>query len=885
MIDLSLLPDFIAETGEHLEEMESCLLQLESEPDNLNVLNDIFRSIHTIKGSAEFVGLERVAELSHKLENVLDRLRQGEKTVNMEIVDTLIEAKDRIELLVKDLENDRKEKTEISDLLDRIKQVSGDAGEQAGEQDGVRNSQVSNGEDYGEAEEVLETTDVSENKTQDEYDEAEEYDEEYDEELFEIFLEQLRESISFIKTQTALMEDSDSKVDLFDQCTDSISRLKSSANYMGYENLISIYNQWLAQIVKVQESLMSGEDISTDFMSDYLNKIIKRFPQVEKKEVKDKKDSKGDEKGQSRAYNDKDLYDKLGAAFDSSIAPNDDYESDLTEEEMEEALFSGKESGSMQLPLIESAHKADDETKNVEEMLFRRDESIPQDQVTTEVRKGEPEKSEKDIDLISHSEIDDEESVQDEIVDQRKDERRKDDQRTDDRRLFDRRKSDTSTVVKQSVRVDAGKIDSLMNQVGELVVSRAFFSQIFNEMRELQQHLKEDVKLDQREMKPVRELAFKLSEATVGLGRVANELQEGVMKVRMLPISQLFNRYPRLVRDLVHDTDKQVQLEIRGEDTELDKMIIEEISDPLIHIIRNAIDHGFETSKERKEFGKPEIGTLVLEAYHESNHIVIEITDDGKGLDAELIRTRAVEKKLFTKEEIDRMSEKELTRIIMMPGFSTAKKVTHTSGRGVGMDVVKKNIEKLNGTIEINSKPGKQMQLRMKIPLTLAIIPALLVRLGNDIFTIPLATVEETLRIFENETSTIEGVEVIHLRDSTMPIFRLSELFNITPENQDASKSFVVIVSTGMQKIGLVVDELMGQQEVVIKPLEDYLQENSGFSGATIIGDGKISLILDVYELVNMSAGRQTKRQKDLLFQRIAAENGGGDYQEPVTVH
>lgn len=885
MIDLSLLPDFIAETGEHLEEMESCLLQLESEPDNLNVLNDIFRSIHTIKGSAEFVGLKRVAELSHKLENVLDRLRQGEKTVNMEIVDTLIEAKDRIELLIKDLEHDRKEKTEISDLLDRIKQVSGDAGEQAREQDGVRNSQLSNEEDYGEAGEVLETTDASENKTQDEYDEVEEYDEEYDEELFEIFLEQLRESISFIKTQTALMEDSDSKVDLFEQCTDSISRLKSSANYMGYENLILIYNKWLAQIVKVQENLMSGEDISTDFMSDYLNKIIKRFPQVEKKEIKEEKDIKDEGKEQNRVQDHQDLYDKLGAAFDSSIAPNDDYESDLTEEEMEEALFSGKESGSMQLPLIESAHKADDETKNVEEMLFRRDESISQDQATTEVTKGEPENSEKGIDLISHSEIDDEESVQDEIVDQRKDERRKEDRRTDDRRLFDRRKSDTSTVVKQSVRVDAGKIDSLMNQVGELVVSRAFFSQIFNEMRELQQHLKEDVKLDQREMKPVRELAFKLSEATVGLGRVANELQEGVMKVRMLPISQLFNRYPRLVRDLVHGTDKQVQLEIRGEDTELDKMIIEEISDPLIHIIRNAIDHGFETTDERKEFGKSEIGTLVLEAYHESNHIVIEITDDGKGLDAELVRTRAVEKKLFTKEEIDRMSEKELTRIIMMPGFSTAKKVTHTSGRGVGMDVVKKNIEKLNGTIEINSKPGKQMQLKMKIPLTLAIIPALLVRLGNETYTIPLATVEETLRIFEHETSTIEGVEVIHLRDSTMPIFRLSELFSIKPENQDSSKSFVVIVSTGMQKIGLVVDELMGQQEVVIKPLEDYLQENSGFSGATIIGDGQISLILDVYELVNMTAGRQTKRQKDLLFQRMAAENGGGDYQEPVTVH
>ncbi len=868
MIDLSLLDDFIAETGEHLEEMESYLLQLESEPDNLDVLNDIFRSIHTIKGSAEFVGLERVAELSHKLENVLDRLRQGEKTVNMEIVDTLIEAKDRIDLLVKDLENYQKEKTEISDLLDRIKQVSGDAAEQ----DSARNSQESNGEDYGEAEEGLETTDVSENGTQDENDGGEDYDEEYDKELFEIFLEQLRESISFIKTQTALMEDSDSKIDLFNKCVDSISRLQSSANYMGYENLVSIYEQWLSEIMKVQEGLMSGEDIPTDFMSNYLNKILKRFPQIGKQEEKSEQEVKGEEKEQGSESDGRGLYDKLVKAFDSSMTGNHDYESDLSEEEVNEKLFSGSEPGFGQLPLIMPGSEEDYEAEDVEKMLFTREESISDDK-TESGYTGEG-AEEKDYD-------------DEETLSQHFDERRKTERRKTERRITERRKLDKTgdRAVKQSVRVDAGKIDSLMNQVGELVVSRAFFSQVFNEMKDLQQHLKEKVKLDQREMKPVRDITFKLAEATVALGRVANELQEGVMKVRMLPISQLFNRYPRLVRDLVHDTDKQVQLEIRGEETELDKMIIEEISDPLIHIIRNAIDHGFETVNERKGLGKSKIGTLVLEAYHESNHIVIEITDDGKGLDAELIRTRAVEKKLFTKEEIDRMSEKELTRIIMMPGFSTAKKVTHTSGRGVGMDVVKKNIEKLNGTIEINSKPGKQMQLRMKIPLTLAIIPALLVRLGKDIFTIPLATVEETLRIFEHETSTIEGVEVIHLRDSTMPIFRLSELFGITPENQDENKSFVVIVSTGMQKIGLVVDELMGQQEVVIKPLEDYLQEKSGFSGATIIGDGQISLILDVYELVSMTAGRQTKRQKDLSFQRIAAENGSDDYQAPVTVH
>ncbi len=259
-------------------------------------------------------------------------------------------------------------------------------------------------------------------------------------------------------------------------------------------------------------------------------------------------------------------------------------------------------------------------------------------------------------------------------------------------------------------------------------------------------------------------MLYRFSEAIISLGRTSNELQEGVMKVRMLPIAQLFNRYPRLVHDLAHTNDKKVQLEIRGEDTELDKMIIEEISDPLIHMIRNAIGHGIETPEVRKQLGKPETGTLVLEAYHDSNHIVIEVTDDGRGIDPEKIRAKAEEMALFTSEELNRMSADDLTRFIMLPGFSTAKEIDSTSGRGVGMDVVKKNIEKLNGTIEVESKLGVETKIRLKIPLTLAIIQALLVRVGEDSYTIPLANVEETLRVAQHEISIMEDTEVMYLR-------------------------------------------------------------------------------------------------------------------------
>lgn len=414
-------------------------------------------------------------------------------------------------------------------------------------------------------------------------------------------------------------------------------------------------------------------------------------------------------------------------------------------------------------------------------------------------------------------------------------------------------------VIKQSIRVDAGKIDSLMNQVGELVVSRAWFSQLHVEMKGLQAHLQESMRGDQRVMKPVKALSFRISEAIVALGRVANDLQEGVMKVRMLPIAQLFNRYPRLVRDLIHDVNKQVKLEIIGEETELDKMVIEEIADPLIHIIRNAVDHGCEETGERHQAGKPEECTLCLRSYHESNHVVIEVSDDGRGIDPVKIKSAALEKGIAAQEELDRMTDRELVSLIMKPGFSTASKISRTSGRGVGMDVVKENIEKLNGTIEIDSRPGEGTRFRIKIPLTLAIIQALLVRVGMEIFTVPLTAVEETLRINKDEITTIENVECIYLRKSTLSLIRLAEIFNLRRADNDPERSFVVVVNTGMRRVGLVVDELIGQEETVIKPIVDYLQEKSGFSGATILGDGRISLILDVYELVNLSIGAQTK--------------------------
>ena len=918
-IDLSLLQDFLTEAGEHLAELESNLLQLETDPDCRDILNDTFRSIHTIKGSAKFVGIERVSELSHKLENLLELLRLGQNQVNRDIIDTLIEGKDRIALLVEDLQRSQAEETLIDDLVARIKQLTeSPAGDGAEQPSDAETEAVSNR--AFEPEEAKGTQTVEEQI----------YEEECDPELFGIFIGQLKENISFLRSQFEEPDASSNTREVLERCADSIESLKSSANYMDYQKLVLIYKDWLAEIERVKEDWSEDEEVSFGFMEAYIDKIFKVFPQADELETQLEGETSGEKQADTLARldesedplleeesltslgesedslleaedlnslgkpeeplpeeelnfleeseivpeaadsdsDDNTLFETLGSAFDTSMEQADDADPGQLTGVIEEMLSVGAESGAAESSLVQTAQQNKPTGIEPEPSGVETDEPPFGDPSISDRSADEPAKSQDAINQSLISQTDTEIKMR------------------ENRKKRPKSDSPGDRILKQSVRVSADKIDSLMNQVGELVVSRAFFSQIANEMKTLQQHLKEEIRLDQKQLKPVRTLSFRLGEAIVSLGRVANDLQEGVMKVRMLPISQLFNRYPRLVRDLTHNTEKKIRIEVKGEETELDKMIIEEISDPLIHIIRNAVDHGIETVTERKQAGKPENGTLTLEAYHESNHIVIEIADDGRGIDPDHIRAKAMKKRFLSNEELSRMSDKELTRIIMVPGFSTAEKVSHTSGRGVGMDVVKKNIEKLNGTIEIDSKIGVKTQMRIKIPLTLAIIQALMVRVGKDLYTIPLSAVEETFRISETETSLMEGVEVIHMRDRTMPIFRLSDMFGLTPDKQNDNRAYVVIVSTGMQQIGLVVDELVGQEEVVIKPLVDYLQENSGFSGATIIQDGKISLILDVYELVNMSIGMQTKRHQNQSLGRTTAVSETADYpaQAPASV-
>jgi two-component system chemotaxis sensor kinase CheA len=451
------------------------------------------------------------------------------------------------------------------------------------------------------------------------------------------------------------------------------------------------------------------------------------------------------------------------------------------------------------------------------------------------------------------------------------------------------------------LRVDSRRIDNLLNLVSETVITKAAFNQIANQFNETLGELQtaentyseklkflfeslpayldsiqkgESVKDVKREMLEKYGDLFTLFDSFEGkfkntvakfrgtsqnLGRITGELQEGVMRIRMVPISQIFSRFPRLVRDLSRSLNKKINLVIEGEDTELDKSVIEDLLDPLIHCVRNSIDHGIESPEERDAADKSEEGRVLLKASNEGNMIIIEISDDGKGIDIEGVRKKAVERGILHPSK--NLSDIEAFNLIFAPGFSTAKMVTNISGRGVGLDVVKKQIEKLNGSVTVSSEKGKGTRFLIKLPLTLAIIQGLLVRVGNEKYAIPITSVIDSHRIRPSEIKLIDNYEVFNVRDDVVSLMRLNRLFRI-PTEERKDYYFVVIVGSGDSRMGLIVDSLIGEEDVVIKPLRDQYTNVPGIAGANITGDGTVSLIIDVPQLLELGLKRELEERK-----------------------
>lgn len=391
----------------------------------------------------------------------------------------------------------------------------------------------------------------------------------------------------------------------------------------------------------------------------------------------------------------------------------------------------------------------------------------------------------------------------------------------------------------QTVRVDMHRLDELMNLVGELVINRTRLADIGAA------HKLKD-----------------LNETLTRVSQISTSLQNVVMQVRMVPIEQVFDRFPRMVRDLAKKLDKKINLVLEGKETEMDRTVIDEIGDPMVHLVRNSVDHGIEKPEERIAKGKPEVGTITLSARHEGNNVLIEVKDDGKGVDPSIVGRKAVEKGLFTQEQINKMPPEEIQKIIFLPGFSTAAQVSDISGRGVGMDAVKAKLEELNGVLDLESKVNEGSKVIIKLPLTLAILPALMVRIGKEIFAIPLGSVGETMDITKNDINIVQHQEVTLLRGDVLPIIRLRNVLEVptTPEELKEIEAkedeiSIVVCSSGEKRAGFMVDELLGQQEIVIKSLGNLLGGLPGIMGATMRGDGSIALILDIPSFLQKGQG------------------------------
>jgi len=684
---------FLEESREHLQSLNDCLLELEHNPEDAAVLNEIFRSAHTIKGMSATMGFTEIAELTHEMENVLDLLRKEQLKADEDIVDTIFKCVDTLEQMIENVAGGENGKVDVSTLVNKLNAIAnGDAAP---------------------------------------------------------------------KPATVSPADSAALV---------ASVLAQTTNN---KNAISLNTTDLAVIKSAHISGLQAVHITVTLAESCLLKS-------------------------ARAYMVMNALDEVGEVV-KSVPPADDLEQEKFEHSFDIVFLTGME------------------TRKIEDILLSISEI---ETVTTEIieadSSAEVDSADKNLAAVPVPAKTVVKTV--EKASEKKVTANSSNNGAHDKKL----KSG------QSVRVDIDKLDSLMNLVGELVINKTRLEQIGNTHR-----------------------ITELVETIEQMDRVTTDLQSVVMKVRMVPVGQVFNRFPRMVRDLAKELNKEINLTIEGEETELDRTVIDEIGDPLVHLIRNSLDHGIEHPEDRQAKGKSKVGEVGLVARHEGNNVIIMVTDDGKGINPTVIKNKAAEKGLITQEDADAMDDGEAVRLVFLAGFSTADVVTDVSGRGVGMDVVRSKIEALGGLIDVETKIDEGSIFKIKLPLTLAIIQALLVKVQEEIYAIPLGSIDSTINITPDDIKTVQNKEVILLRGQIIPIVRLDNVLNV-PQTQEKSGEdlFVVVVHMGERKSGIIVDNLIGQQEIVIKTLGKLLAGLKVISGATVLGNGQVALILDVGTLM-----------------------------------
>ncbi|WP_420592009.1 chemotaxis protein CheA [Bacterioplanoides sp.] len=741
--DEEILQDFLIEAGEILELLSEQLVDLEQRPDDNDLLNAIFRGFHTVKGGAGFLQLNPLVDCCHAAENVFDTLRNGNRTVNPDLMDVVLQALDSVNEMFEAVRSGAEPENADPALIERLHQLALPESE----------DESSAAEPAAAEEPAPAVADVAEEPA---------------------------------PVEPASEQDSgDITDDEFEQLLDALDEkseapaapAEPAAPAAGGDEFFDIGG----------ETADDDDEITEAEFEALLDQIHGKGKHISADDAK-KQESPAEESND----------EKLSPATPSG---GDDLITDSEFEELLDRLHGkGKHSATTDSEADAKAPEApapppakEQPAKPAQPAAAKpAAAAAPAAKKETKAKPAKPAAPAK--------------------------------------RAADKE----APAAEATVRVDTKRLDDIMNMVGELVLVR-------NRLVRL----------------GLKSSDESMAKAVANLDVVTGDLQASVMKTRMQPIKKVFGRFPRVVRDLARQLKKEINLELRGEETDLDKNLVEALADPLVHLVRNAVDHGVEMPDQREQNGKARVGTVVLSAEQEGDHILLIIQDDGGGMDADVLRRKAVEKGVMDQDAADRLTENECYNLIFAPGFSTKEQISDVSGRGVGMDVVKTKITQLNGTINIDSEMGKGTSIRIKVPLTLAIMPTLMVMLKDQAFAFPLVSVNEIFHLDLTQTNIVDGQEVVVVREKPIPLFHLKRWLVKGEEFAKADESaHVVVVSVGTKRVGFVVDQLIGQEEVVIKPLGKMLHGTAGMAGATITGDGRIALILDIPSMLNHYSSR-----------------------------
>ncbi|SKA76421.1 chemotaxis protein CheA [Desulfobaculum bizertense] len=930
-MDPEIFSDFIIEAKEHLETIEPNLLELESNPEDLDLLNEIFRPMHSLKGASGFLGLDKINMVAHRAENVLDELRKGKMKTTSHIMDVILNATDVLRTMIENLETEESEgDVDISPIVGKLdalmKEQAGGASASAPEAASAQPAAPVSAAPAPSAPEAEAAGDLAvaerpepENSPVAESLEAYALSVSTHEHLTD-FVEEAQEIVQNLNQSLLGLEQLDEPQETVNDIFRYFHNLKGNSGIVGYSELNALTHEaesllnkvrhkdiavshelvdLLLQVADVIESLVNGVNIESGEVTPVGTAELLARLQLASQTGTVTAQEAPVAKSESAAQGGKaeDVLSETEESGLDGVDPEDvkifldtvrqqqeaihlalvELEKDSGQQNYVDALYRSlvtvqNSTGYMGFDdislnakrtagLVDQARNSDMDFGLMIDIL-KQECSIISDQIkaTVEVLKVQFEKAEEEAaapEPATSAPVVDESPVLKETAESAqsaqpsaetaspaKDEAPAPEAAKKPAKKAGKKPVESSKRNKakiSTIRVDHDKLDHLMNLIGELIINRNRFAM-------LARHLEEG-----GEQLDIQDVASNLTETTYAMARISDDLQDTIMKVRMMPVKTVFTRFPRLVRDLSRKSQKAVELITEGEETEMDKSVIEEIGDPLVHLLRNAVDHGLEPPEERLRLGKPETGRVWLRAYHAGNSVNIEVQDDGRGIDPQRMREVGVRKGIVTEEEAKNLDDQQAIELIFAPGFSGAEKVTDISGRGVGMDVVKTNIKNLKGSININTEIGKGTCFTLSLPLTLAIIDALMVTVSGQTYAIPLESVSETTKLDADILTEVNGRKAVTMRDEVLGIMELSEILELDPNLEEREQLPVVVIQDGNRRLGLIVDSLLERQEIVIKPLGAYLGDKEGISGATIMGDGSVVLILDPHEIYRMS--------------------------------